>query len=134
MSVHNASSNDGGISVNTSLAMQRTRFAAERTLMAWVRTAFSMITFGFSLVKFFQYLQSGEHDPSHSGTHYVGLAMILLGIAAIIAGIHEHWSMLVSLNAIDGGKKRTPALFMAIGVGALGIIALVSALVRSHSS
>src|ERR1700750_458091 len=91
---HDLKTNDG-------LALQRTRFASERTLMAWVRTSFSMITFGFSLVKFFQYLHGQKGDEFDPGTHYLGLAMIVVGILAIGVGIFEHRGLLNSLNAVD---------------------------------
>lgn len=121
------------MTTSNGLALQRTRFAGERTLMAWVRTSFSMITFGFSLVKFFQYLRGEHGDNVDTGTHYLGLAMILVGIGAICVGISEHWGLLKSLNAVDGSRRSTPALYIAIVVGLLGISALITAMIRTHA-
>ena len=121
------------LTTSNGLALQRTRFASERTLMAWVRTAFSMITFGFSLVKFFQYLRGQHVEGDDVGVHYLGLAMILVGIAAISVGISEHWGLLKSLHAVDGSRRTTPALYIAVVVGLLGISAFVTAMIRTHS-
>jgi putative membrane protein len=120
------------LSTSNGLALQRTRFAGERTLMAWVRTSFSMITFGFSLVKFFQYLRTDHPDGADAGVHYLGLVMIVVGIGAISVGIWEHWGLLKSLNAVDGSKRTTPALYVAGVVGLLGISALVTAMIRTR--
>ncbi len=115
---------------NNGLALQCTRFASERTLMPWVRTAFSMITFKFSLVKFFQYLRGDHGDGADTGVHYLGLAVRLVGIAAVSVGISEHWGPLKSLHAVDGSRRGTPALYIAAVVGLLGISALVIAMTR----
>ncbi len=112
------------------LALQRTRFAGERTLMAWVRTSFSMITFGFSLVKFFQVLEKGNTEGADVGTHYLGLVMILVGIAAVTVGIVEHWGLLKTLHATDGSRRTSPALYIGLVVGVLGISALSVAMLR----
>jgi putative membrane protein len=115
------------------LALERTRLASERTLMAWVRTSFSMITFGFSLVKFFQYLRGDHVDGADTGVHYLGLIMILVGIAAIGTGISEHWGLLKTLHAVDGSRKDTPALYIAAVVALLGIAALATAMFRTRA-
>jgi putative membrane protein len=131
----NASPRKHGHDLTTSngLSLQRTRFASERTLMAWVRTAFSMITFGFSLVKFFQYLRGEHGDVSNGQVHYLGLAMILVGVTAISVGISEHWGLLKSLHEVDGSRRDTPALYIAVVVGLLGVSAFVSALIHTHA-
>jgi len=125
--------NDSDLGLRNRLAVDRNRWASERTLMAWVRTAFSMITFGFTLVKFFQYLRGDKVEGVDAGVHYLGLAMILAGIASMTVGNIEHWRSLGRLHAIAGSRRTSPALFIGLTVLVLGVSALITGIFRTRS-
>ena len=74
------------------LAHDRTVMAAERTLMAWVRTAISLISFGFTIFKFMQTLTEAENVQrlGLGQVRGVGLAMIGIGMGALILAIIQH--------------------------------------------
>jgi len=73
------------------LAIVRTRFSSERSLMAWMRTSVSLFTFGFSITKFFDYLEQQQEGPQFSeGPHRLGLALIFLGILALVPAVVQH--------------------------------------------
>lgn len=73
------------------LSFQQSRLSAERTLMAIIRTALSLFGFGFALYQFYRYLQNQDPKISHDTLpRDFGLALVLLGVATIIAGIIYH--------------------------------------------
>ena len=81
----------GPVNTATTLAFERTRLAYERTMMAWVRTGTSLITFGFSVYKFFQFeLKKGEVDPMVIGPRGFGIALIAIGLFALVLGAFEY--------------------------------------------
>ena len=66
--------------------------ANERTFLAWIRTGLAVAAFGFLLIKlnFFVEAVGGGNIPHVSSgdagaaaTHYTGMAMVAIGIAAI---------------------------------------------------
>lgn len=72
----------------TSLAFQRTRMAADRTMMAVIRTSLSLISFGFTIFKVIQGMQSSKLiELSDHAARNFGVTLVLLGMAALIAGI-----------------------------------------------
>jgi putative membrane protein len=118
----------------TLLALERTRLAADRTLMAWIRTAFSMITFGFAVVKFFEALHG---DAATAGERLItprmlGLTLIGLGTAALLAGAWEYWQLLERLRAMGVAQRASvAALGVAILVGIFAVLAFVGVLLPS---
>jgi putative membrane protein len=73
------------------LALIRTAYSSERSLMAWIRTSVSLYTFGFSISTFIDYLESQESGTQFSaGLRRVGLALIAMGIVALVLAMIEH--------------------------------------------
>jgi uncharacterized membrane protein YidH (DUF202 family)/anti-anti-sigma regulatory factor len=73
------------------LALIRTVYSSERSLMAWIRTSISLYTFGFSISTFIDYLESQESGTQFSaGLRRIGLALIAMGIVALVFAIVEH--------------------------------------------
>ena len=116
-------------------ALVRTALSAEQTLMSWVRSALSLFTFGFSIVQFFHYLASQRPDADLSvGPRRLGLALILVGILALLLAVAEYVRRLRRLR--DEGLPPDSTSFLplgsAVGVFAIGLAALVSVFLRWH--
>jgi putative membrane protein len=119
----------------------RTRLSVERTMMSWVRTAASLIGFGFTIVQFFDRMQDLPGiAPAHfpNAPRYLGLTLILCGIAALIVSIWEYvWAIrylwggdfLVVAGFTKEGKK-TPLFAIAIALILVGLFAFFSVLFR----
>jgi putative membrane protein len=117
---------------STKLALDRTRLAYERTLMAWVRTATSLISFGFTIYKFFQFLREGQPAPQGGmlGLHAFALLMIGIGLTALLIATAEHQQSMNALRSDYGSMPRSLAQLVAGLIGALGVLGLVSVLLR----
>jgi len=114
----------------TRLAVDRTRLAYERTLMAWVRTAISLITFGFSIYKFFQIESAGAKPGRFISATEFSVLMIVFGLLALLMATLEHRR---NLNALRAEYPDTPpslARVLAVLISVLGILALVTVLLR----
>ena len=110
-------------------AMVRTALSSEQTLMSWIRTSASLYTFGFSITQFFFYLeQQHEGIQFSAGPRRLGLALISLGIAALLLAIVEHLVRLRRMREV--GLPSDVRYFLPIGSGlavlAVGIAALVA--------
>ncbi|HTT09294.1 MAG TPA: DUF202 domain-containing protein [Burkholderiaceae bacterium] len=118
----------------------RTRLSLERTLMSWVRTAVSLIGFGFTIVQFFERMQqlSGVTSEFPGAPRYLGLALILCGVMALVIAVSEYWWTLrylwgTSFAPIAGATregKRTPLLAVAIALIFVGAFAFFAVLLR----
>src|SRR5271155_1477443 len=75
----------------------RTRLSVERTMMSWQRTAVALIGFGFAIVQYINHLQEIRGArPAYLPTapEYLGLALILCGILALVISIWQYrWSI-----------------------------------------
>ncbi len=122
------------LNANTRLAMQRNVMAADRTLMAWIRTSLSLIGFGFTLSKVFQSL--AERNVFVKGPagkvwspEAVGMALLSLGVVALIAAVFNHHHDMKELRAA-GLKKRlslTTAVASALAVvGCWGLLSVTT--------
>jgi putative membrane protein len=121
------------VDVNTRLGVERTRLAHERTLMAWVRTSTSLISFGFTIYKAFQYLV--QNTAATADRHWLtprifALAMITLGVAALILATIQHVRDVRSLEHEFGPASRSVSALVASIVALLGCVALI--LVAAH--
>ena len=116
---------------NTRLAAERNRLALERTLMAWTRTATSLIAFGFTVYQIFRYLSTSDRlrDPIVSPQVF-GIAMIVVGLIALILAWIQHLQELKALRADFGPMRYTIASIVAAMVAGLGLIALVGGRLR----
>ncbi len=119
------------LNTSTSLAFERTRVAYERTMMAWIRTGTSLITFGFSVYKFFQFeLKKGEVEPLIIGPRGFGIALIAIGLLALVLGAFEYTRDLKQLRANYAEMPRSMSSIVALVVGVLGLCALLAVILR----
>jgi putative membrane protein len=110
-------------------------------MMSWVRTAVSLIGFGFTIVQFFERLQDLPGiAPAHfsHAARYLGLTLILCGIASLVISLWEYrWG----LRYLWGGDfavvagftkegKQTPLFAVAIALILVGLFAFFSVLFR----
>ena len=116
----------------------RTRLAIERTLMAWIRTATALIGFGFTIVQFLQRLQSsGPEAMRPEAPRYLGLALIVAGIAGLLISIWQYRKLVAYMHSSEfapiagvEGFSKTPLLVIAIGLTVIGIFAFGAVFLR----
>lgn len=129
------------IAAESHFAWLRTRLAVERTMLAWVRTAVSLIAFGFTIVQFFERMQAMPGTaPAQfpNAPNYLGLALILCGIASLAISIWEYrwtinymWSK--DYKPIAGmmpEPRNSPIILVAIVLMVVGLFAFFSVLLR----
>jgi putative membrane protein len=120
---------DEPFSLTNELARERNREAADRTLLAWVRTSLAMISLGFGIERLGQAalnLDGPLVGFSPLKTRVFGAALILLGIAATLAGMWEHRHMLKAIQDADYRYQDRPpiARFMGVALVLVGLAAL----------
>lgn len=102
----------------------RTALAADRTLLAWVRTGIALMGFGFFIERFglvlreFAMLQDMPMPPSHRFSAWLGLALVVVGIVALVGGAIEHRAAIRDLGDLDrrGRSRLGPILAWALAV------------------
>ena len=82
----------------TGMSFQRTRMSADRTLMSVIRTSLSLIGFGFTIFQVFQKAHEAGMLKSGDAAHNFGIALVLLGVAVLMAGIGYHVSFMYGLR------------------------------------
>ena len=124
---------DTELNRNDIMAIDRTRMAAERTLMAWSRTALSLISFGFTIYKFLQTMQdqSAVAVLRPQAPRNLGLMLIGLGTAALIAACIQHVKYLKSLNPERPCKPWDLAFTVACLLALIGVLMFGSVMLRS---
>ena len=118
-------------SLANELARERNREAADRTLLAWIRTSLAMISLGFGIERLGQAalgLDGHASGFSPLKTRIFGASLILLGIAATLAGMWEHRQMLTAIGRDDYRYADRPpiARFMGWALVLVGIAALAA--------
>jgi putative membrane protein len=119
----------------------RTRMSVERTLMSWVRTAVSLIGFGFTIVQFFNRMQDMPGiKPAHfpEAPRYLGLALILCGILALVISVWQyHWTLrylwggsFAPLAGMTTEGNQTPLIAVSIALIFIGVFAFFAVLLR----
>jgi putative membrane protein len=126
------------VTSDSHFAWLRTRLAVERTMMAYMRTATSLIAFGFTIFQFMDRLQSGRDDVRiPEAPWYLGLALILCGIAAAGASLWEYrklidymWSGNYAKIAGLHGERHVSSLYaITLVLILIGVFAFVAVLV-----
>lgn len=109
-------------------ALVRTQLAAENTLLAWVRTSVSLYTFGFSITKFFAFLAQQRDIPKLSNSvRRLGLALVCVGILALVFAIFEHIKVSRKLKELGLPITRLSLpVYTAAILLVIGIVTLVS--------
>ncbi len=80
------------------------RLASERTLLAWVRTGLGLMGFGFVVARFglfLRELEAARQLPPHPSTGLslpIGVALVVLGMAATLLGTWQHARRLSRLD------------------------------------
>lgn len=128
-------------SASDHFAWLRTRLAFERTMMAWLRTAVALIGFGFAIVQYFNRLQQIPGTrPAYLPTapEYLGLALILCGILALVISIWQYWWSIrylwgepfAPIAGVTKESKQTPVVTVAILLIFIGLFAFFAVLLR----
>src|SRR5215212_1696766 len=124
-------------SLRTEMSFGRTRMSGDRTLMSVIRTSLALIGFGFAIFQFFHKLrQSGALTNSGAPRNF-GLALVILGIAVLVAGIIYQVQLMMGLRktrdetrsrGLVEGASRYPASFTLLAALALLFIGLMAIL------
>jgi len=97
--------------------------------MAWVRTSLALISFGFGIAKFYQFLHESQgRDAPFIGARGVGMIMISIGLAALVAANMQHRRAMKALHAECTSLPASTAGATAVVIMLLGIIAFAVAL------
>lgn len=105
------------------LAMARTLMALDRTLLAWIRTSISLIGFGFTLAKYIHgfITTRNMHGINTESPKMVGLAMIFLGIGAIVGGMIDYFHTYCQLKSTARPPLWSPAMILALAIAFIGL-------------
>jgi uncharacterized protein (DUF302 family)/uncharacterized membrane protein YidH (DUF202 family) len=104
--------------------------AAERTVLAWIRTGIALMGLGFVLARFGLFLQEFNHLQPYSPVRsygislWIGVALILMGVAVCLLSMFRHLRMLKQLEAGESLYLRRPRLVIGVAVAlvALGLV------------
>ena len=109
-------------------ALVRTAFSSERSLLSWMRTYVSLYSLGFSIMKFMSYLdQQKEEVALAEFAAWLGLALVIVGMLALTAGIVEHVLRLRRMTelGLPPDSRSVLPLAAASALLAVGIAAAV---------
>jgi putative membrane protein len=121
------------VDTGTRLAVDRTRLAYERTMMAWVRTATSLISFGFTIQKFFQIENQAPRSQGLLRPGNFGRLMVLAGLLVLLLSTIDHRREIAALKKQYPAIliKRSMATWLSAVIATLGILAMISVMIRS---
>jgi len=127
------SDNGPATSLSNELTRERNREAADRTLLAWIRTSLAMISLGFGIERLGQAALSFDGRASGFSplkTQVFGASLIVLGIAATLAGMWEHRRILTAISSEDYRYADRPPIARYMGwalvlVGAAALTAML---------
>ena len=111
----------------TGMSFQRTRLSADRTLMSVIRTALSLIGFGFTIYQVFHKAAEAGMLKSSSAPLNFGVALVLLGIAMLAAGIFYHLKFMVGLRR-EREQMKSDGLIHAESVYPVSLTLIVALL------
>lgn len=126
---------------NDGPADARVYFAAERTLLAWVRTGLAMMGFGFVVARFGMFLreiaavQTVPPPRQQVFSLWVGVALVVLGVAVNVAAAVKHWHTVRRLEKGQPLRFHPLSLgtIVALLMGFLGIVMAAYLLVGLNS-
>lgn len=113
------------VTSDSHFAWVRTRLAVERTMMAYMRTSVSLIAFGFTIFQFIQRVHEVRANDLRFpyAAWWLGLALILCGVAAAIVSLWEYrrqidylWSRTYSPIAGEHPEPAFTSLYAITGV------------------
>src|SRR6266436_30934 len=96
--------------------------AAERTVLAWIRTGIALMGLGFVLARFglflqeFNLLQPDFQVKSYGISLWIGIALILMGVAVCLSSMFRHLRMQKQLQAGESLYLRSPQLMIKIAI------------------
>jgi putative membrane protein len=106
-------------------------------MLSWVRTATALITFGFSIEQFFRVARHGVTEgEGFIGPHEFGMAMIIIGLLALLLAALQNRSELQALKIQYPLRQHYPeiprsrATMLAALIAILGLLALFDMLFR----
>lgn len=127
----------GALDASTILSVDRTRLAYDRTMLSWIRTATALITFGFSIEQFFRLAQVKVGESKDLiGPQEFGLLMISIGLVGLLLATLQNRSAIQALAVQYPAKEgyseipRSRAVMLAALIAVLGLMALISMIVR----
>jgi putative membrane protein len=109
-------------------------FAAERTQLAWLRTGLTIMGLGFVVARFGLFLTviaQSHPGPAEPHTHWessaLGIALLVIGAAAILASLYNHRQFVRSLPPADVPQQPVPWLTgaLSLAVALVGIVLAV---------
>jgi putative membrane protein len=111
--------------------------------MSWLRTAVALIGFGFAIVQYMNHLQQIRGArPAYLPTapEYLGLALILCGILALVISIWQYrWSIrylwgepFEPLAGVTNEGMQSPVMAVAILLIIVGLFAFFASAVPPH--
>jgi putative membrane protein len=119
----------------TGMSVLRTRMSADRTLMSVIRTALALIGFGFAIFQFFHKLRESGALVHAGAPRNFGLALVMLGIVTLVAGIVYHLQFTRGLrvardeprgSGLARSDSRYPRSFTLLAAVALLVIGLMA--------
>jgi putative membrane protein len=107
-------------------------------MMSWQRTAVALIGFGFAIVQYINHLQQIHGArPAYLPTapEYLGLALILCGIVALVISIWQYrWSIRYlwgePLAGVTNEGMQSPVMAVAVLLIFVGVFAFFAVLLR----
>ena len=137
----NASRFEVRVTASDHFAWLRTRLALERTMMSWLRTAVALIGFGFAIVQYLSHLQQTPGARSAylpTAPEYLGLALILCGVLALVISIWQYrWGLrylwgepFTPIAGVTTESTQTPVMAVAILLIGVGLFAFFAVLFR----
>lgn len=110
----------------------RVYFAAERTLLAWIRTGMTIMAFGFVVARFGLFLrllraEEGQPPAPPGASHFLGAALVAIGVIAISAGSKRYREFCRRLGAsyMPSPHAEVLPLFLGWSLVALGVALVV---------